>query len=81
MPTTVVVHIAGEDPLVAELEELPGPTDQSITLMNPRRRDNKPARYIADDAISVIFPMHRINFIEVMPGEGDTGELDLFFRA
>ena len=79
MPT-VVVHLTSEDPFVAEIDELPGPTDQSVTLINPRRRDNKPLHYIEDQTISVIFPWHRISFIEVMPTEETRGELDLFFR-
>jgi hypothetical protein len=80
MPT-VVVHVMGEDPFVAEVEELPAPTDQAITLVNPRRRDNKPLHYVEDQTISVIFPWHRISFIEVRPDEEARGEVDLFFRT
>jgi hypothetical protein len=80
MPTTVIVHVMGEDPFLAELEDLPEPTHQSVTLMNPRRRDNKPLHYLERETISVIFPLHRINFIEIPPSE-ETGEVDLFFRA
>jgi hypothetical protein len=80
MPTTVIVHVLGEDPFLAELEDLPEPTHQSVTLMNPRRRDNKPLNYLERETISVIYPLHRINFIEIPPGE-EAGEVDLFFRA
>lgn len=80
MPT-VVVHLMGEDPFVAEIEDLPAPTDQTVTLVNPRRRDNKPVHYIEDDTISVIFPWHRINFIEILPDESAEGDVDLFFRT
>jgi len=79
MSTTVIVHIASEDPFVAEVENLPAPTDQSITLTNPRRRDNKPLHYIDERTISMILPMHRVTFIEVMASE-ETHEVDLFFR-
>ena len=44
MAVTVIVHVMGEDPFLAELEELPDPTHQSIILMNPRRRDNQRLR-------------------------------------
>lgn len=81
MPTTVIVHVLNEDPFVAEVEELPSPSDQTVTLTNPRRRDNKPVHYISEEAISVIFPWHRISFIEVMPSEEARGEVDLFFRT
>ena len=80
MPT-VVVHVMGEDPFVAEIEQLPAPTDQSCTFVNPRRRDNKPLHYVEDQTISIIFPWHRISFIEVRPDEETRGEVDLFFRT
>lgn len=81
MTTTVIVHVAGEDPFLAEVDNLPAPADQSITFTNPRKRDNKPLPFIANETIFVIYPLHRINFIEVMPGEETHGEVDLFFRT
>ena len=80
MPT-VIVHVTNEDPILAEMEALPSPTDTSVTLSNPRKRDNKPLHYVTEEALSVIFPWHRISFIEVLPGEESRGEVDLFFRA
>jgi hypothetical protein len=80
MAITVIVHVMGEDPFLAEMEELPDPSHQSVVLTNPRRRDNKPLYYLERETISVVFPLHRINFIEVTPSE-DSGEVDLFFRT
>ena len=80
MATTVIVHVMGDDPFVAELEEMPQPSDQSLILLNPRRRDNKPLLYLERDTLSMILPMHRVNFIEITPSQ-DTEEADLFFRA
>jgi hypothetical protein len=80
MATTVIVHVMGEDPFVAEVEELPKPSDQLLTLLNPRRRDNKPLHYLERETISMVMPMHRINFVEIMPSQ-ETEEVDLFFRA
>ena len=80
MPT-VVVHVMGQEPVVAEIEQLPAPTDQTVTLVNPRQRDGKPLHYIEDQTISVVFPWHRISFIEVRPDEETRGEVDLFFRT
>ena len=56
------------------------PSDLSLTLLNPRRRDNKPLHYLERETISMILPMHRVNFIEITPSQ-DTEEVDLFFRA
>jgi len=80
MATTVIVHVMGDDPLVAEMEKLPQPSDQALILLNPRQRDNKPLRYLERETISMILPMHRVNFVEITPSQ-DTEEVDLFFRA
>ena len=80
MPT-VIVHVLNGDRILAEMEELPSPTDQSITLTNPRGRDNKPLNTVEAEALSLILPLHRVNYIEVMPTEEVRGEVDLFFRT
>ena len=80
MAMTVIVHVMGEDPCVAELDGLPEPGQQAITFLNPRRRDNKPLYYLERETVSVVFPWHRINFIEIPPSE-EAGEVDLFFRT
>jgi hypothetical protein len=67
MPTTVLVHVSNEDPVVGEMEELPAPTDTSITVNNPRLRDGKDLPYLAGNVVTVVWPMHRINFIEILP--------------
>ncbi|UCF62404.1 MAG: hypothetical protein JSV37_06820 [Anaerolineaceae bacterium] len=67
MPISVLVHISGEEAVVGEIEELPGPNDTNITVNNPRRRDDKELPYLAETVVSVIWPMHRITFIEVLP--------------
>lgn len=67
MPTTVLVHLSGEDPVLGEIEELPGPTDTNVVVNNPRRRDEKDLPYLAETVVSVVWPMHRVNFIEILP--------------
>lgn len=64
---TVLLHLTGEDPVAGEIEQLPAPTDATVTVNNPRRRDGKDLPYVQSNVVTVIFPMHRINFIEVMP--------------
>ena len=71
MPT-VMVHILNEDAILAEVDQLPGSTDTLITIKNPRRRDGKDVLFIDVNVVTVIFPLTRINFIEVIPsGEGE----------
>lgn len=67
MTITVLLHLTGEDPVVGEIEEMPTPTDTAFTLNNPRRRDGKDLAYVQGNVVTVIWPMWRVNFIEIMP--------------
>lgn len=67
MALQVLIHIANEDPILAEMERLPASTDTCITALNPRARDNKDLRYLAPSVTQVIWPMSRVTFIEVLP--------------
>lgn len=71
MAFTVVVHISNEDPILADMDELPSRTDTIVVLNHPRRRDGKDVHYLQNDVISVIWPVNQISFIEVLPGEGE----------
>ncbi len=66
---TIIVHIANEEPTVCEIENLPGPSDQSLIIYNPRRRDGKDIHYLDENVTTVIYPWHRINFVQVLPSE------------
>ena len=67
MAITVLLHLTGEDSVVGEVEELPAPSDATIALNNPRRRDGKDLPYVQGNVVTVIWPMHRVTFIEIMP--------------
>lgn len=67
MAITVLLHLSGEDPVVGEVEELPSPTDTTITLSNPRRRDGKDLPYLESNVVTVVWPIHRVFFMEIMP--------------
>lgn len=67
MPITVMVHLSGEDPVVGEVDDLPAPTDVNITINNPRRRDGKDLAYLQSNVVTVLWPLHRVNFVEIMP--------------
>lgn len=71
MAYQVVVHISNEDPILAEIDELPSPTDTLVILRNPRRRDGKDLHYLQSDVTAVIWPINQISFIEILPGEGE----------
>lgn len=69
MSHIVLLHIAGEEPIAGEVDELPKATDTVITVVNPRRRDGKDIHYIDSRAIKVIWPLERISFVEILGGE------------
>jgi len=71
MAHTVIIHVTNEEPIVGELEQLPGANDTIITVQNPRRRDGKDVPNLSADAVTVIWPLNQVSFIEVMPGEGE----------
>ncbi|MBP7693462.1 MAG: hypothetical protein KA764_16185 [Anaerolineales bacterium] len=71
MAVQVLIHIANEDPILAELEQLPGNADTCLIALNPRARDNKDLRYLAPNVTQVIWPLSRVTFIEIMPASED----------
>ena len=79
MAHILLLHVANDDPVVIETDHLPEPTDTCILGNHPRRKDNKELHYIMPEVTTVIFPMWRINFIEVMPS-GDEEEIFKPFR-
>ena len=75
----VLIHINNEDPVLGEVDNLPGPTDVLFVVKNPRRRDGKELHYLDANVNTVIWPVHRVNFIEVMPS-ADEEEIITFIR-
>ena len=69
MPYSVLLHLPNEDAVVGEMDELPKPNDTIIHVHNPRRRDGKDLHYLETNVTSVIWPLHRVAFIELLPGE------------
>lgn len=67
MAYTVLVHVRGEEAVMAEMDELPGKSDTLVYIKNPRRRDGKDLHFVLPEVNTVIWPMEGINFIEVIP--------------
>ena len=78
MPT-LLLHIQNEEPILGEVDALPSPADVTVIVKNPRRRDGKDVHYLDASVTTVMWPMSRINFIEVMPS-GDEEEIISFIR-
>ncbi|MHC1741251.1 MAG: hypothetical protein AB9897_09105 [Anaerolineaceae bacterium] len=67
MPT-IILHLASEDAIVGEIEELPQKSDTLVFIKNPRRKDGKDIAYLDQNVTLVLFPVHKITFIEIVPG-------------
>jgi len=67
----IILHVAGEEPIFGEVEELPGPSDTMIKVGHPRKLDGKDLPYLADGVSWVYWPLHRLNFIEIVPSHED----------
>jgi hypothetical protein len=66
---TLVIHIQNSDPVLGEVEEIPSPADRLILVRNPRRLDGKDVSYLTENVMTVLWPVERLNFIEVLGSE------------
>ncbi|CAG0971941.1 hypothetical protein ANAEL_01230 [Anaerolineales bacterium] len=66
MSYSVILHVAGEAAILGEVDELPKPTDNIVTILNPRQRDGKDLHYIDNNVVKVIWPIAKISFIEIL---------------
>ncbi|OQX65482.1 MAG: hypothetical protein DRI32_05100 [Chloroflexi bacterium] len=71
MAYSVILHISGDVPIFGEIEELPDASSTVITVSNPRSREGKDLHYLQAEVSQVIWPIAKLNFIEVMPSEDD----------
>jgi len=69
MPISIILHVQDEDPVLCEVEQIPDPKDVTISVMNPRKRDGKDLHYVMAGVTNLIWPLRRINFIQVLPSE------------
>ena len=80
MSISVIIHIQGGDAILGEIEEMPDPRSNYVIFTNVRARDGKSVVYLDRDATRVLFPWHRISFLETLPSEEDHEEIETFFR-
>lgn len=67
----VILHVSGEVPIIGEVEELPGPSDTLIIVSNPRSREGKDLHYLQPEVTQVVWPLAKLNFLEIMPSEDE----------
>jgi hypothetical protein len=66
MSYSVILHVTGESAILGEVDELPKPTDNIIVVSNPRQRDGKDLHFINNNVVKVIWPIAKVNFIEIL---------------
>jgi hypothetical protein len=76
---SVVIHLMNEEPILGDIEALPGMADTMITVKNPRKRDGKDVNYLDANVTTVIWTVSRVVFIEVLPS-GEEEEIISFVR-
>jgi hypothetical protein len=67
MAITIILHLQNEEAVVGEIGDMPGAADTLLTVSNPRRIDGKELPYVSENVVTVIWPVHRLNFIEILP--------------
>ncbi len=65
MIRNTVIHIANEQPLVADLLRMPEPGDQGLLLTNLRTLSGTRPVFIDDSAATFFFPYRFIRFLEI----------------
>jgi hypothetical protein len=65
-----VVHILGDQPIVADLLEEPKSGDLALICTNVRTLDGKRPVFIDRSDSTFVFPYNGIRFVEIHSGEG-----------
>ena len=68
MIRNVVVHIANEQPLIADLFDLPVASDAGLLCTNLRAMDGKRPVFVDRIESTFFFPYRVIRFLEIPPG-------------
>jgi hypothetical protein len=76
---TIYVHLEGLENTLVDVEELPSNADTILVGRHPRRRDGKDVDYMQPNVNTLIVPISRIMFIEVMSDELEE-EFETFIR-
>ena len=76
MIRNVVVHILNEQPLLADLYELPKSEDQGLLCTNLRMMDGKKPIFIDRIESVFFFPYLHIRFLEIPPASGGLAEVE-----
>ncbi|MDX2077454.1 MAG: hypothetical protein SFZ02_13575 [bacterium] len=77
---SLLLHVANSEPIKVDVDEMPSPNDTMILGKNPRERSDKELNIFDEGVTVVIFPLWRINYIQILPSPDDEIEFPLPFR-
>ena len=66
MIRNAVIHIANEQPLLADLYQMPTTTDVSLVCTNVRNLDGKKPVFVDHSGSVFVFPYLHVRFIEIL---------------
>jgi hypothetical protein len=70
----VILHVNGEQPLLADLYEAPSPGDVGLRCTNLRMMNGKRPVFVDDVRSIFFFPYLHIRFVEIPPGAMGGGD-------
>lgn len=77
---SILVHVAGQEPVKLDVDSLPSPSDTFVMGRNPRERSDKEVTWTDEGVTTIIIPWWRINYIQVLPSGEDEPEFPLLYR-
>src|SRR6476660_3599773 len=77
----VILHVNGEQPLLADLVEAPSPGDVGLRCTNLRQMNGKRPVFVDDMASIFFFPYLHIRFVEIPPGAISGGDPSMAITA
>jgi hypothetical protein len=80
MAIRAILHIAGEEAILCEIEAVPQPSDNFVTVYNPTRKDGKPIPTLDDNVSSVIYPWTKVTYVELFEERNQRENVVGFFR-
>ena len=75
MIRNAIIHIQNEQPLLADLYDMPAALDQGLLCTNLRMLDGKRPVFIERSDSAFYFPYLHIRFLEIMPGSSGLPEI------
>lgn len=78
---SLLLHIQNSEPIKVDVDEMPSPGDSVIVGRNPRERSDKELTIFDEGVVTVMFPIWRINYIQVLPSVDEEIEFPMPFRT